>query len=153
MMTSPATRSGNAGATFKAIARLVRGPRHTSVISPGLLRASRTIAAGPLSAPVSRRLGSSPASPRPSSPWNWAAVTNCRASGRLAPRYTGTSLAPNQSRTVTVLGVVWSIPTLPATVVAATSSISGSSTASPNARASSIPVSTSKMTGIGGGMV
>ena len=64
----------------------------------------------------SRELEAKSALPKPVAPWTCAASTCAFTSGRLAPRCTGTSLAPTQSSTVSVFAVVSSALTLPASV-------------------------------------
>src|SRR3954452_1360221 len=75
-----------------------------------------------------------------------------RSIGRREPSYTGTS-APMASKTRNEFSVHSSTGTLPFTVVAATSSRSGCNAANMRATASSVPVSTSRMSFVGTGGV
>ena len=70
---------------------------------------------------------------------------SCRTRGCASPAWTGID-APRRSKTRSVFSVVNSRGTFPFTVVAATSSMSGCSAASISATASSVPVSTSRIT-------
>ena len=72
-----------------------------------------------------------------------------RSIGVAIPRKTGMSGRPMRSKTRSVFSVVSSTPVLPLTAVAPTSSMSGDSAATISATASSVPVSTSRMTFVG----
>ena len=83
------------------------------------------------------------------SPWIRVAIPRAtcdRASGRSIPRCTGIAGSPIQSNTRKVFSVVKSMVVLPLTLVAPISSRSGESAATISATASSVPVSTSRMT-------
>ena len=87
--------------------------------------------------------------PVPVRPWVSAAVRSGRTSGLAAPMLTGTSWRPTICRILPVLRATWWISTLPATQVTPRRLSSGDVAAMSSATMSSIPVSTSRMSGRG----
>ena len=73
------------------------------------------------------------------------AYSTLRTSGRPAPAAKGTPVIPAMRATASALRVTFSMPALPATVVTATSSMSGFPWARSRAMASSWPGSQSRM--------
>ena len=86
----------------------------------------------------------------PSVPWIWGQWVTGSTRGRSQPRCTGKSSgAPAASSTRCVASTTRSTSTLPETHVTPSRSIAGHRTAKRSAKASSTPVSTSKMQGRG----
>src|SRR5437773_3682625 len=135
---------GRSGSRLSATARLVRGPRATSVSSPGDSLASRTRASEACSGAIGRRDGGKWLSPRPSAPWD-VASTRAPRSDRSHPRKTGVAVGatPSTSSTVQALATVRSRPTFPATTVIASTVVVAWAKASMMASASSTPGSVS----------
>src|SRR2546430_1512569 len=100
------------GSRRKANARLVSGPVHTTLISPGSASNRSTRYPGASSSALRCETGNR-APPSPSTPCQYTASTNGASSGQSAPATTGTSVAPSQSSTRSVFAVASSSPTLP----------------------------------------
>src|SRR5215218_6644542 len=108
------------------------------------IRATASRSSGPK---LASGISSGPSSPL--LPWMSSAVWSGLFNGSEAPLPTGTSSRPRRERTRRALRVVFSMVTLPATVVTASRSRSGCPQASIRATASSWPGSTSRITGFG----
>ena len=93
-----------------------------------------------------RALSGSTIPASPSSPWTCPAERGGARSGRTAPAATGISGAPATSRTRSVFSTTRSSDALPVTQLTPMRSMPGCFTAARIARASSTPVSTSRIT-------
>ncbi len=150
MITTAFSSSGRRGSTLSAIATLVSGPTATRVISPGRSFARRMMAAGPRSAAERPfrigNLGARRARLRGGHRrrrHGAGSAAGWRRDERARPPHPASRAPPGYWPSLARCS------TLPATVVTARRSISGDSTAYASASASSVPVSTSMMTGIG----
>src|SRR5690606_2818288 len=149
IITIRSIRPAMSGARRSASAILVSGPRAQMVSKPGSQPRAIVISCSTACPASAGRPGcgrSAPASP--SAPQTNSAVWRGKTSGRSAPANTGTSVLPARSQIRMALAVVFSTPTLPATVVIAlTSSWSRAASATRMATASSCPGSVSMTTG------
>src|SRR5215210_2395143 len=145
-----ATRSFRSGCSRRNAAMLVSGPTGTRVTgSEEALRVSAISATAPLSS-GSKSASGIPSGPSlPLLPCMSSAVWGGRSRGSAAPAPTGTFVHPTRESTRRAFCVVFSMVTLPATVVTASRSRSGWPQASIRATASSWPGSTSRITGFG----
>src|SRR5829696_6577385 len=145
-----ATRSFRSGCSRRKVAMLVSGPTGMRVTGSGeAFKVSAIRATAPLSSASKLAAGISSDPSRPLLPCMSSAVCNGRCRGSEAPAPTGTSVHPTRESTRKALRVVFSMVTLPATVVTARRSRSGWPQASIRATASSWPGSTSRITGFG----
>ena len=148
MITKSLTHVASRGSRRSASPMLVSGPVATSVISPGA--APRVSMMKSIACPSSavRPGAGRTAPPRPESPCTCPASSAGRSSGTGDPGVTGTFFAPTNDATARAFAVVLGSPTLPATVVMPTRSISGEAVANAIASASSMPGSQSRMMGV-----
>src|SRR5918993_36816 len=145
-----ATLSLRSGCSRKNAAMLVSGPTGMRLTgSVELRRVSAIRATAPLWSGSKPASGISSAPSSPLLPCMSSAVWSSRSRGSDAPTPTGTCVHPTNESTRRVLRVVFSMGTLPATVVTASRSRSGCPQASIRATASSWPGSTSRITGFG----
>ena len=145
IMTSFLSFRPKSGSINNARATFVRGPVATRINSDWYLFAISTRKAGAGWASGCPVGSGTSALPSPFGPWKKVAVERRRTRGWVAPLATGTSFLPAISRTARVFRVVWSTVTFPATLVQPSNSTSGERAASRIARASSAPVSTSRI--------
>ena len=150
MITISGMASRMRGSFWIAIAMLVSGPTGHNTMSPSDSRyvwiSQSTACSGRSVAPWETGGRSS------RFPWIIAAIPSAacdRTIGLAMPRNTGISGMPIQSNTRKVFSVVYSTPVLPLTLVAPSSSMSGDNAATMRATASSVPVSTSRITFVG----
>jgi hypothetical protein len=149
MLTISRIFGRSSGCTFRKRAMLVRGPTGINVTGSGL---AASVSAMRRSAPPGRSLvfGSGRFTlPIPFSPCTFFAVRASPTRGALSPLATGMSERPASSRSFSAFVTPSSSSTFPKTTVTARTSSSGERTARRMARASSIPGSTSRITGFG----
>ena len=147
MMYRLFTRAGKPRSITVAAAMFVSGPMHTMLSSPGASAVSRSNAFTACSASSSTPESSIDRPPEPS-PCTSSAEAQFRSIGCRQPMWTGTSPSfPATFRVRWALATCWSKPTLPATIVIARRSASGSSSPSRMVTQSSCAVSVSMMNG------
>src|ERR687889_1277089 len=145
-----ATLSLRSGCSRRNAAMLVSGPTGMRLTgSVELRRVSAIRATAPLWSGSKPASGISSAPSSPLLPCMSSAVWSSRSRGSDAPTPTGTCVHPTKESTRRALRVVFSMGTLPATVVTASRSRLGCPQASIMATASAWPGSTSRITGFG----
>jgi hypothetical protein len=145
--TTSRTRSTILGSFRTAMAMLVNAPVGTRVIESGGCAITVSMIRSTACRGSSSLVGSRSRGPSmPLSPWMDGATSTGRTSGREQPAAIGTPVMPMTVATERAFRVTFSSVWLPATVVTATTSMSGLPWARSSATASSCPGSQSRMT-------